>query len=88
MNSPTNASRGSVFLSEQEHREFALAGCSFADWKSGAHADRQRTLDAEREARSKEAAALEPYVSGKPPKAADSLLGKRGATRNETKWIV
>jgi hypothetical protein len=64
---PNNNPRGSVFLSEAEHREFAAANCSFADWKSGAHAERQRELAAEREAKSAENAALDPYVNGKPP---------------------
>jgi hypothetical protein len=57
----------SVFLSEAEHREFALAGCSFADWKSGAHAERMREKAIADSAKSAENEALEPYVNGKPP---------------------
>jgi hypothetical protein len=44
-----------------------LAKCSLSDWRDGTYHRQQRELDAEREAQSKEAAALEPYVSGAPP---------------------
>jgi hypothetical protein len=51
-----------AFLSEAEHQEFARSGATYADWRSGAHAERQRTLQAEREMQSKEAEALRPYT--------------------------
>jgi hypothetical protein len=57
-----------MFITEEEHKSFSRANCSLADWKSGAHAERQRELDAERKAKSAEAAALEPYIDGAPPK--------------------
>jgi len=64
---PTNASRGSVFMDEEEHRAFTLSKATLADWRSGAYHQHQRELHAEREARSAEAEALRPYVDGKPP---------------------
>jgi hypothetical protein len=58
----------SIFMSEEEGRDFAIAKCSLSDWRDGTYHQQQRDLDAEREAKSAEAAALETYVSGNPPK--------------------
>jgi hypothetical protein len=57
-----------TLLSESEHQEFARSGATFADWRDGTYHRQVRELHAEREAQSKEAAALEPYIHGAPPK--------------------
>jgi hypothetical protein len=57
----------SIFMTEAEGRDFAMAKCSLSDWRDGTYHRQQRELDAEREAISAENAALEPYIHGAPP---------------------
>jgi hypothetical protein len=43
-----------MFITEEEHKAFSRANCSLADWKSGAHAERQREKAIADSARSSE----------------------------------